>query len=104
MKTVIILGKRLQPGSPRERWPEAELWGITHSNHKYKRFPPIEDWTSWWDLHPVEPTPVYRGIKAMRPATYHWYQQLPGFGTTGYRPLWLLERDTSIPASEANSG
>jgi len=51
----------------------------------------ITDWSSWWDLHPLNPTPFYRGIKAKRPNTYSWYRTLPGPGDPGYRPLFLLD-------------
>lgn len=99
MRTVIFLGKRRGSGSPREKWPEAELWGTTHSNQKYRKHGMIEDWTAWWDLHPVNPTSFYQGIKAKRPATYAWYQSLPGPGEPNHRPVWMLEKDPSIPAS-----
>lgn len=96
MKTVIFLGKRHAPGSPRREYPGAELWGTTHSQESYERaYGRIDDWTSWWDLHPVERTPFYDGIKARRPKTYAWYQTLPAHD----RPLWMLEVDPTIPAS-----
>jgi hypothetical protein len=101
-REVILLGKRRNPGSPREQWPGAELWGTTSSNQKYaKKHGEIRDWTSWWDLHPVFPTPFYKGIKALRPETYRWYQGLPGPGHPKYRPVWMLEIDPTIPASVA---
>lgn len=79
MRTVILLGKRKQPGSPREMWPTAELWGTTNSNQKYaKKHGMVTDWTAWWDLHPVNPTSFYAGIKARRMDAYQWYQTLPG--------------------------
>jgi hypothetical protein len=99
MKSVIFLGKRTKPGSPKAQWPGAELWGTTHSFTKYrKRLGPIDDWDSWWDLHPFNPVPGYDGIKKRRLATYHWYQSLPGPGQPGYRPVWLAELDPTIPA------
>lgn len=100
MRSVILLGKRRGHGSPREQWPDAELWGTTHSNQKYaKRHGVIDDWTSWWDLHPVSPTPFYQGIKKNRPNTYAWYQTLPGPESSAFRPLWMLEKDPLVPAS-----
>jgi hypothetical protein len=102
VKSVILLGKRRSPGSPREQWPGAELWGTTSSNQKYaKKHGAITDWTSWWDLHPVHPTPFYRGIRAMRPETYAWYTKLPGPDSPKYRPVWMLEKDPLVPASVA---
>lgn len=91
MKSVIFLGKRRQSGSPRAKWPEAELWGTTHSNQKYRKHGMIDDWTQWWDIHPINPTPFYAGIKAKRPNTLQWYRSLPGPDKPNYRPLWMLE-------------
>ncbi len=99
MKSVIFLGKRRESGSPRRHWPEAELWGTTHSNQKYRKHGMIDDWTAWWDLHPVNTTSFYQGIKAKRPASYAWYQTLPGPGAPNFRPLWMLEKDPKVPAS-----
>lgn len=106
MKAVIFLGKRMEPGSPRKRWPGAELWGTTDSNVKYARkrnkkgvvIGTVDDYTAWWDVHPLNPVPGYEGIKRKRPAAYRWYQSLPGPGRPGYRPLWLAELDPTIPA------
>lgn len=97
-KAVIFLGKRRNSASPKAQWPHAELWGTTHSNQKYKRHGQILDWSAWWDLHPIGPTPFYRGIREKRPETLAWYKALPGPGAPNYRPLWLLEKDPSIPA------
>ena len=92
MKEVIFLGKRTKAGSPRKFWPTADLWGVTHSNQKYaKRHGQIDDWTEWWDIHPINSTPFYKGIKAKRPKTFDWYKTLPGPGAPNYRPLWLLD-------------
>lgn len=92
MKSVIFLGKRTTSGSPRKLWPDAELWGTTHSNQRYARqHGVIDDWSSWWDLHPLNSTSFYKGIKHKRPATYKWYLTLPGPGDPKYRPLWLLD-------------
>jgi hypothetical protein len=99
VKTVIFLGKRRVPGSPKAQWPGAELWGTTHSYVKYeKKLGPIDDWDAWWELHPWDPVPGYVGVKKKRPAAYRWYQTLPGPGQPGYRPLWLAELDPTIPA------
>jgi len=99
MKTVIFLGKRKTAGSPLEQWPDAELWGTTHSNQKYaKQYGTVDDWHAWWDLHPFDPVPGYPGIKKKRQKTYRWYQTLPGPDQPGYRPLWLVELDPTIPA------
>jgi hypothetical protein len=99
MKEVIFLGKRKEHGSPSRRWPGAHLAGTTHSNQKYaKRYGTVDDWHSWWDLHPFNPVPGYDGIKKRRPSTYRWYQSLPGPGQPGYKPLYLAELDPTIPA------
>jgi hypothetical protein len=81
------------------RWPGAHLAGTTHSNQRYgKKYGTVDDWDSWWDLHPFNPVPGYDGIKKRRPLTYQWYQKLPGPNQPGYRPLWLAELDPTIPA------
>lgn len=106
MKEVIFLGKRMKPGSPSAQWPGAALWGTTNSNVKYahkrdKRgrvIGTVEDWTEWFDIHPFDPVPGYKGIKLQRPAAYRWYQTLPGPGQPNYRPLWLAELEPTIPA------
>lgn len=104
MKEVIFLGKRREPGSPKLRWPEAHLAGTTHSNQKYPKLGPIEDYDSWWDLHPFGPLKdktghvFYKGIRQRRPKTYAWYRTLPGPDEPGFRPLYLLEPDPTIRA------
>lgn len=101
MKSVIFLGKREHPGSPKDKWPDADLWGTTHSYTKYlKRCGPINDWDAWFDLHPFNPVPGYIGIKRRRPQTYRWYQTLAGPTDDAYRPLWLAETDPTIPAGK----
>lgn len=101
MKEIIFLGKRKARGSPKAQWPNAHLAGTTHSNQKYaRRYGTVDDWDSWWDLHPFNPVPRYDGIKKKRLATYHWYQTLPGPGDPRYRPLWLAELDPSIKAGK----
>ncbi len=99
MKTIVFLGKRTSRESPKVRWPDAHLAGTTHSNQKWaKHYGTVDDWDSWWDLHPFDPVPGYLGIKKRRARTYRWYQQLPGPTQPGYRPLWLTELDPTIPA------
>lgn len=105
MKSVVFIGKRTIPGSPKTQWPDAELWGATHSFTKYqKKLGPLEGWDQWFDLHTFGPTKdnagrvFYKGIKQRRPHSYDWYRTLPGPNQPGYRPLWLLEPDPTIPA------
>lgn len=93
--TVIFLGKRTKPGSPKRDYPGAHLWGTTHSNQRYTQLGPIDDWDEWHDWHPIDPTPFYPGILARRPKTYAWYRTLP----VNDRPLVMLEHDDRIPAS-----
>ncbi len=98
-KGIIFLGKRRSRGSPKAQWPDYHLAGTTHSQQKWARkYGTVDDWDSWWDLHPFDAVPGYLGIKKRRPATYRWYQTLPGPGRPGYRPLWLSELDPTIPA------
>lgn len=106
MKEVCFLGKRTNPGSPKLQWPHCSLFGTTNSNQRYahKRnkqgqvIGTVDDWDEWYDLHPFNPTPWYQGIKRLRPATYRWFQSLPGPTSPQYRPLWLFELDPTIPA------
>ena len=98
MRTVVFLGKRTGPGSPKAQWPGCTLWGTTHSNQKWRKYGTVDDWDAWWDLHPFNPVPGYAGIKQRRLKTYRWYQTLPGPDQPGYRPLWLVEPDPTIPA------
>lgn len=101
MKSVVFLGKRETKGSPKQQWPDADLWGTTHSYTRYlKRCGPIDDWDEWFDLHPFNRVPGYIGIKERRPDTFLWYQQLPGPSQPRYRPLWLAELDPSIKAGK----
>jgi hypothetical protein len=96
MKTVVMHGKVIKPISPKVQYPEAVLWGCTHTQQQYgKHHARLDDWDAWFDLHPVEKTKFYPGIKALRPKTYDWYKTLP----PGSRPLWMFEVDPSIPAS-----
>ena len=93
---VIIHGKRISDASPRARYPAAELWpvgGVGVNDWGGK----LDDWTAWFDLHPVEPMPYHPGIKQKRPLTYLWYRQQPA----GHRPIFLLDHDPDIPASVA---
>jgi len=100
VKEVIILGKRREAASPLVRWPGAEFWGVSGSQQRYARkFPPLTDWTSWWDLHHVHKTEFHRGIREQRPRTYEWYKTLPGPESPDFRPLYTLEPHPSIPAS-----
>lgn len=99
MNTVIFLGKRNKPGSPLVDYPGAHLAGTTHSNQKWgKRYGTVDDWHSWWDLHPFDPVPGYTGIIRRRRSTYEWYKTLPGVGEPGHRPLYLTELRPEIPA------
>ena len=76
-KTVIIHGKRVTASSPRQRWPEAELWGVTRCNVIFWH-ESLKDWTRWFDVHPVDPTDYHKGIKAKRPEAWKWYGELVG--------------------------
>lgn len=94
-KTVILHGRRVSELSPKLRWPHAELWGVTRCNVVYWR-ETLTDWDRWFDLHPVEPTPFHRGIKAKRPEAWDWYARQPKG-----KPIYLLEPHYDVPASVA---
>jgi hypothetical protein len=92
-KTVIIHGKRVTELSPKQRWPHAELWGVTRCNVLYWR-ESLTDWDRWFDLHPVGSTPYHRGILAKRPEAWDWYTRQPAG-----RPIYLLDANPNVPAS-----
>jgi len=94
-KTVIITGKKVTSRTPTQRWPGAELWGVTRCNVLYWH-ESLTDWTRWFDIHPVEPTDYHRGIRAKRPEAWEWYTRQD---TT--RPIYLLEPHPEVPASVA---
>ena len=96
MKTVVIHGKVIEPVSPKVQFPDADLWVCTHTQQQYtKRGARLDDWDEWFELHPVERTPFYAGVRHLRPNTLAWYRTLPAHG----RPLWMLTVDKTIPAS-----
>ncbi len=98
MRTVVLHGKVIKPISPRVEYPDADLWGCTHTQQQYEKHKAtLDDWTAWWELHPIERTSFYQGVRHLRPKTLAWYQTLPG----GSRPLWMLKKEPSIPASQA---
>jgi hypothetical protein len=94
-KTVIIHGKRVSEDSPKQRWPSAELWGVTRCNVVYWR-ESLTDWDRWFDLHPKHATAHHRGILAKRPEAWDWYTR-----QDASRPIYLLETDSEVPASVA---
>jgi hypothetical protein len=98
MKTVVIHGKVTKPISPKIEYPDAELWGCTHTQQQYaKHRARLDDWDAWFDLHPIDRTAFYPGIKQNRPGALAWYRTLPA----NDRPLWMLQAYPDIPASVA---
>jgi hypothetical protein len=94
-KTVIIHGKKVTHSSPRDRWPGAELWGVTRCNVVFWH-ESLANWSRWFDIHPVQSAPHHRGILAKRPEAWAWYRKQD---TT--RPIYLLEPHPDVPASVA---
>jgi hypothetical protein len=94
-KTVIIHGKRISELSPKQRWPHAELWGVTRCNVVYWR-ESLTDWDRWFDIHPVHPEPHHRGILAKRPEAWDWYTR-----QTSGRPIYLREAHPDVRDSVA---
>jgi hypothetical protein len=96
VKTVVIHGKVIKPISPRREFPDADLWGCTHTQQQYaKHGARLEDWSEWYDLHPIDPTPFYPGIRVNRPKALAWFQTLPAHD----RPLYMLAADPRVPAA-----
>jgi hypothetical protein len=93
MDSVIIHGKRISDDSPRKGREDHDLWGVTASNTAYWN-KELHDWTAWFDLHPVDPTPYHRGIRAVRPRELQWY----GEQDTS-RPIYLTDPHPEVPAS-----
>lgn len=97
MKTVVIHGKVLKPISPKVQYPDADLWGCTHTQLQYRRMnASLDNWDEWFELHGVEPTSFYPGVRALRPKALAWYRTLP----PNDRPLWMLDHYPDIPASQ----
>lgn len=95
MRTVVIHGKVTKPISPKRQYPDAELWACTHTQQQYrKQHASLDDWDAWFDLHPVNTTKHYPGIKGLRPGVWKWYTALPAD-----RPVYLLESHPDVPAS-----
>lgn len=96
MKTVVIHGKVIKPVSPKVQFPHADLWCCTHTQQQYRKHKvTLDDWDEWFELHPVERTSFYAGVRHLRPKALAWYRTLPAVG----RPLWMLTLDPSIPAA-----
>lgn len=96
-RTVIIHGVRITKElvSPRAGRAHAELWGLTRCNQKYWGGR-LEDWTRWFDLHPLESSGEWQGIKERRPAAWDWYrEQDPA------RPIYMAAKHREIRASVA---
>lgn len=94
-KTVIIHGVRISKDftSPRAGREHAELWGLTRCNQKYWAGK-LGDWTRWFDLHPLESTGEWQGIKERRPQAWDWYR-----AQTKGRPIYMATRHPQIAAS-----
>jgi len=93
MKSVIIHGKRVSLESPKTGRPDAELWGVTRSNTQFWNGQ-LTDWTRWFDLHPIERTTYYPGVRNIRPKTLWWYAKQ---GAT--KPIYLLKAIPEVVAS-----
>jgi len=97
VNTVVIHGKVIKPISPKVQFPGADLWCCTHTQQQYGKFKSrIDDWDEWFEVHLVERTPFYDGVRIKRPKTLAWYRTLPANG----RPLWMMDVDSTIPASK----
>lgn len=99
-RAVVIHGKVLSAISPKVQFPDADLWACTHTQDQYRKLGAhLDDWDEWWDYHPIDQVPWYRGIKTVRPHTWKWYRSLPAEGQPGFRPVWLMAQHPDVPAS-----
>lgn len=92
MKSVIMGGYRHTVESPRYHYPDAELWLQSTSARAWDWI--IYDWSRWFDIHPLEPTSFYPGIRIMRPDVLAWY-----YKQGSERPIYFTERDPNIIGS-----
>lgn len=94
-KTVIIHGVRITKDfrSPREGREHAELWGLTRANQKFWAGR-LTDWTRWFDIHPLESSGEWQGIRERRPQAWQWYQEQDPL-----RPIYMAAKHRQIPAS-----
>jgi hypothetical protein len=95
-RTVIIHGIRITKElvSPRAGRSYADLWGLTRCNQKYWGGR-LTDWTEWFDMHPLESSGEWLGIRARRPEAWAWYaEQEKG------RPIWMAAHHPQIAASQ----
>ncbi len=93
-KSVIIGGFRHTVESPRYHYPEAELWLQSTSARAWDWV--LYDWSRWFDIHDVEPTSYYPGIRLQRPDVLAWYHK-----QGNERPIYLLSRVQEIIGSQA---
>lgn len=89
MKIVQLCG-RAPTRFPAPIIPGAERWilGATYQEHLGTPY------TRVFDVHPVERTDWYRGIRAIRPDAWAWYGQQD-------RPVYLVDTHPDIPMSVA---
>jgi hypothetical protein len=94
MKAVIMGGFRHTVESPRMHYADAELWLQSTSARAWDWT--IYDWSRWFDIHDVEPTGHYAGIKVMRPDVLAWYVK-----QGSERPIYLTKPYREIIGSRA---
>ena len=92
-KSVIIGGFRHTVESPRYHYPEAELWLQSTSARAWNWV--LYDWSRWFDIHEVEPTSYYPGIRMQRPDVLAWYHQ-----QGNERPIYMISKVREIIGSE----
>lgn len=94
MKAVILGGYRHTVESPRYHYANAELWLQSTSARAWDWV--LYDWSRWFDIHPVEPTSFYPGIRVMRPDVLAWYHK-----QGSERPIYLIDHVPQIIGSRA---
>jgi hypothetical protein len=91
-KSVIMGGFRHTVESPRYHYPEAELWLQSTSARAWQWN--LYDWSRWFDIHEVDPTSYYPGIRLQRPDVLAWYY-LQG----SERPIYMISKVREIIGS-----
>lgn len=94
VKAVIIGGYRHTVESPRMHYGNAELWLQSTSARAWQWT--LYDWSRWFDVHTVEPSSFYPGIRVMRPDVLDWYLK-----QGSERPIYMIQQYRQIIGSRA---
>lgn len=91
--TVVLHGIKIGDVSPAKLYPGAELWGVTRANVKFWKGE-LEDWSRWFDLHPLQSNGQWEGIRERRPEAWQWYR-----AQGADRPIYMQNTHPHVRAS-----